>query len=162
MQTTQGRTVPRRQVLGPCGSAHAEITGQACGREVTVGGTAGMELSEVRQEIRHRIGGAALNIPEACDELVDTALRWWPERRMADYAREPSTSGPATLDAISVISAKVREDVEARWGMEANVCNALDLLCMAVVVEVANIWFSSVENRIELRRILFEVRHRHR
>jgi hypothetical protein len=162
MQTTQGRRLPGRQVPGPRGSAHGEITGQACGREVTVGGAAGMELSEVRQEIRHRIGGAALNIPEACDELVDTALRWWPERRMADYAREPSTSGPATLDAISVISAKVREDVEARWGMEANVCNALDLLCMAVVVEVANIWFSSVENRIELRRILFEVRHRHR
>jgi hypothetical protein len=147
MQTTQGRRVPRRQVPGPRGSAHGEITGQACGREVTVGGAAGMELSEVRQEIRHRIGGAALNIPEACDELVDTALRWWPERRMADYAREPSTSGPATLDSISVISAK-----------EANVCNALDLLCMAVVVEVANIWFSSIENRIALRSLMFRVR----
>ena len=117
-----------------------------------------LDIDWVRREVRHRIGGAALSIPEACDELVDTAIRWWPERRMADFARQSATSGPATLDAIAVISAKVREDVEHRWGIDANVSNALDLLCMAVVVEVANLWFSSVENRIALRRVMFEVR----
>ena len=139
-------------------AARDSFTGQAFEREVTVGGPPDIDIDWVRREVRSRIGGAALSIPEACDELVDTTVRWWPERRMADFARQAATSGPATLDAIAVISAKVREDCEHRWGIDANVSNALDLLCMAVVVEIANLWFSSVENRIALRRVMFEMR----
>lgn len=152
--------MPRRPVPDPRRVARARFIVQACGREVTVGDAPAATLAEIRQRVRDSIGKPAVDLGPACDELTDRTLYFWPERQMADYARKKESSGPATLDAVAVISAKVREDAEARWGLSANVTNALDLLAMAVACEVANIWFSSVEERIGLRRAIAVVRHR--
>lgn len=124
-----------------------------------MGDALGIGLVDLRVEVRHRLGGVALSMPDACDEVVDTVLRWWPERTMADLARCPEPH--KTLDAIPVIAAKVREDLEARWGTDANTLHAIDALVMTVVVEIANIWFSTRENRIELRRCMTLVRDMH-
>lgn len=121
----------------------------------------GLTLSSIREYVREQIGGPAVAVQSAADELVDTTLRWWPERRMAEIARRGSEgAGPDALDAIAVISAKVREDVEHRWRMSPNTTSALDLLCMAVVAEIANLWFSSADARIEMRAIMFTLRRR--
>jgi hypothetical protein len=123
-------------------------------------GTGGLTLAGIREHVREQIGGPAVAVQSAADELVDTTLRWWPERRMAELARRGNDAGPEALDAIAVISAKVREDVEHRWRMSANTASALDLLCMAVVAEIANLWFSSAEARIDMRAIMFTLRRR--
>jgi hypothetical protein len=138
---------------------HARLTVRACGQEVTVGDALGIGLVDLRVEMRHRIGTVATSMPDACDEIVDTVLRWWPERTMADVARHGDHY--KALDAIPVIGAKVREDLEARWGTDTNTLQAIDALVMTVVVEMANIWFSGRENRIELRRCMTIVRDMH-
>jgi hypothetical protein len=138
---------------------HDQLTVGACGQEVTVGDALGIGLVDLRVEMRHRIGRVAMSMPDACDEVVDTVLRWWPERTMADIARHGDHY--KALDAIPVIGAKVREDLEARWGTDTNTLQAIDALVMTVVVEVANIWFSGRENRIELRRCVTIVRDMH-
>jgi hypothetical protein len=56
------------------------------------------------------------------------------------------------------VTAKCREDLEARWKLTGNNSAALDLLLQAVVIEMANLWFSSAEMRIALRTIIFQVR----
>lgn len=122
----------------------------------------GLTLGWIREHVREAVGGAAVAAQSAADELVDTTLRWWPERRMAELARRGTTAGPEALDAIAVISAKVREDVEHRWRMSPNTESALDLMCMAVVAEIANLWFSSAEARIDMRAIMFTLRRRRR
>lgn len=124
-----------------------------------MGDAIGMELLDLLVEVRHRIGGIALSMPEACDEVVMTALRFWPERAMADIARR--SSHQKALDALPVIWSKVREDLEARWGTDANTLAAIDTLVQSVVVDMANIWFSTVENRIEMRRCIMLVRMMH-
>lgn len=124
-----------------------------------MGDALGIGLVDLRMELRHRIGGVARSMPDACDEIVDTVLRWWPERTMADIARGGDQY--KALDAIPVIAAKVREDLEARWGTDANTLSAIDALVMVVVVEIANVWFSTRENRIELRRCMTLVRDLH-
>jgi len=151
--------MPDRNVPGPRRVVRDSFTVVACGQEVTVGDALGIGLVDLRVEMRHRIGGVALSMPEACNEVVDTVLRWWPERTMADIARKGDQY--KALDAIPVIAAKVREDLEARWGTSLNTLNAIDALAMTVVVEVANIWFSTRENRIELRRCMTIVRDMH-
>lgn len=75
---------------------------------------------------------------------------------MADYAAKRDTSGMQVLDAITVIWAKVREDLEFRWGMDKNTQAALDMLVQPVVVELANVWFASAENRIAMRGCIVE------
>jgi len=75
---------------------------------------------------------------------------------MAQIARrwEPV---PAALEALAVISAKAREDIEARYGDTGNTGRVLDLLCNAVAVELANVWFCDVEDRIAMRRVCVRV-----
>jgi hypothetical protein len=118
----------------------------------------GLTLAAIRDIVRDQIGEPATAVQAAADELVDTTLRWWPERHMAALARRQADAGPEALDAIAVISSKVREDVEHRWKMSANTVSALDLLCLAVVTEIANLWFSSPEARIDMRAIMFTIR----
>jgi hypothetical protein len=147
----------------PGSAAREDFTGQAIEREVTMGGgpgTGGLTLRGIRDHVREQIGGPAVAVQSAADELVDTALRWWPERRMAELARRGGDATTDALDALAVISAKVREDVEHRWRMSPNTTSALDLLCLAVVTEIANLWFSSAEARIDMRAIMFTLRRR--
>jgi hypothetical protein len=143
-------------------AARDSFTGQAIEREVTMGGVpgTGLTLAGIREHVREQIGGPAVAVQSAADELVDTALRWWPERRMAELARRGADATTDSLDALAVISAKVREDVEHRWRMSPNTTSALDLLCLAVVTEIANLWFSSAEARIDMRAIMFTLRRR--
>lgn len=117
-----------------------------------MGDAVGIELLDLLVEVRHRVGGLALSMPEACDEVVLTALRFWPERTMADIARKDCQQ--KALDALPVIWAKVREDLEARWGTDRNTVAAIDALVQAIVVDLANVWFSCVEARIDMRRCI--------
>lgn len=76
---------------------------------------------------------------------------------MAELARRSATAGREALDAIGVISAKVREVLELGCATEDQ-SRAVDLLVMACVVEVANVWFRSIEHRIGMRRLCFQLR----
>jgi hypothetical protein len=80
---------------------------------------------------------------------------------MARYAAR-GEEGPVILDALSVIAAKALEDLEHRWGTDTNTLAAIDRLVMPVVVELASVWFASVESRIDMRRCMWEARHRAR
>jgi hypothetical protein len=124
-----------------------------------VGDPAGMDMAWLRTEVRHRIGGAALQMPDEVAVLVDMTLRYWPERHMAELARKSAGNEDRALDALAVVAAKIRETVEAMCAA-ARQNHAVDLLAFAVVVEVANLWFASTEHRIGLRRLAFQVRQR--
>ena len=59
---------------------------------------------------------------------------------------------------IAEILPAVRERVELRYGCAVSDRAAIDLLLRAVVIEMANLWFSAVETRIAMRRIMFWIR----
>lgn len=125
-----------------------------------MGDALGMLLDDLYRIINRRLH-AAPGMAEATAEVVATVLRWWPDRTMARYAAR-GEEGPLILDAISVVAAKTREDLEHRWGTDANTLEAIDRLVMPVVVELANVWFGSVEQRIGMRRCMRAARHRSR
>lgn len=124
-----------------------------------MGDPAGMDIEWLRTEVRHQVGGVALQMPDEVAVLVDMTLRFWPERHMAELARKQSGNEDRALDAVAVVAAKVRETLEAMCSA-ASKNNAVDLLAFAVVVEIANLWFASTEHRIGLRRLAFQVRQR--
>lgn len=91
---------------------------------------------------------------DAVSAVVEITCRYWPVEHMTRLARKPPESASAasdTLEAIAVIVAKVREDLEHRYGGSKNVAVAIDKLCHSVVLEVAEIWFSSPEARVAIR-----------
>jgi hypothetical protein len=139
------------------------FTGQAYGREVTVGDALDMlTLGDVRAAIRGAIGYPAQQLGHTCDVIVDEVCRQWPERHMANLARklDCDSAGGQVFDAIAVITAKVREQIEARWDCKHSEQAALDLVLRAIVVEFANLWFFDAAARIGLRKIIFTVRQR--
>lgn len=123
-----------------------------------MGDALGMLLNDLHAIINRRLHIAPV-MHDATAEVVDTVLLWWPERTMARYAAK-DCEDYLVLNAVRVIAAKVREDLEMRWGTAANTLAAIDHLLMPVVVEVGNIWFGSTEQRIDLRRCMWEVRYR--
>lgn len=125
-----------------------------------MGDALGMLLGDLCQIVNRRLHTAPI-LEHATSEVVATVLRWWPDRTMARYAAR-GEEGPLVLDAISVIAAKAREDLEHRWGTDQNTLEGIDRLVMPVVVELANVWFGSVEQRIDMRRCMWEARHRAR
>lgn len=119
-------------------------------------------IEALRSSVREAIGPPAEVLEHTCDVIVDEILRQWPERAMADIARRMGTNkaGGEALGAVAVIAARVREQIEARWGCRASDQAALGLILFAAVVEVANLWFASVEHRIGIRRLAFQLRQR--
>ena len=115
-------------------------------------------LSDLRDEIRRRMGHQADGLAEACDEVTSAVCYFWPQKWMADLARK-ADAGPFTLDTIAVIEAKVREDLEARFGTDRNTMRTLDLLVSAVVIEMFGMWFAGVEERIAMRRAMWVARN---
>jgi hypothetical protein len=141
--------------------ARDRLTCSACGREVTVGDALDtLTLRSLRDSIREAIGPPATTLAEVCDVILDEVCRQWPERAMADIARKQDSdaAGGQAFDAIAVITARVREQMEARYGCHPNHKEALDLILRACVIEFANLWFTNAEARIAMRRILFQVR----
>jgi hypothetical protein len=126
-------------------------------QEVPVGNAAGMDLVWLHAEVRHAVGGPALQMQDEVAAIVDTTLVHWPERHMADLARRADTAGRESLDAVGVIGAKVREVLELGCATQEQ-SQAVNLLVLACVVEVANVWFRSIEHRIGLRRLCFQLR----
>lgn len=120
-----------------------------------MGDVPGMRLAELRAEVNRRLGPVSKGMAEGVNAIVCTSLRCWPERAMTALAAKGGRD-PATLDAISVIWAKVREVLEARWGMDANTQAALDRLVQPVVVELSKVWFKSPEHRIAFRGCIVE------
>lgn len=91
---------------------------------------------------------------DAVAAVVEITCRYWPVDHMTRLAKKPaddSTAASDTLESVAVIVAKVREDLEHRYGGSKNVAVAIDKLCHPVVLEVAEIWFSSPEARVAIR-----------
>lgn len=114
-------------------------------------------LCDLRDEVRRRMGHQADGLADACDEVTTTVCYFWPQRWMADLARRLDASA-FWLDTIAVLEAKVREDLEARFGTDGNTMRTLDLLVSAVVMEMFAMWFCGVEERIAMRRAMWVAR----
>jgi len=153
--------VPRRQVPRAGRVARDSFTRRACGQGVTVGDALDTLTHEgLRYAIRAAIGPPAAVLEHTCDVIVDEVCRQWPERTMADLARklDSESAGGKVLDALAVITARVREQIEARWHCRASEQAALDLILQGCVVEFANLWFSGPEARIGMRAVIGAVR----
>lgn len=157
-----GTEMPERQMPSRTRSiACVCSTGSACGREVTVGDAlATTALSDLRDLIRRRLGSQASGLSDACDELVGSVCYWWPQAVMARIARRRAEMCADALGALAVIEAKVREDVEARFGVDPNTLRALDLLLPSIVMEMTSLWFHDAESRISMRRAMAAARQR--
>ncbi|NQW46629.1 MAG: hypothetical protein HQ464_02555 [Planctomycetes bacterium] len=147
---------------GPPRVAHDCFIGRACGQEVTVGDAPALSLPDLHVQIRRRIKGRAELLPDACAVIVDTVCFYWPQKYMASVARRSAEETPELLDALDVVSAKAREDLEARYGMATNTIEVLDNLVRPVVNEIANVWFDSIEARVDLRLCMWQIRRRQR
>lgn len=91
---------------------------------------------------------------DAIAAVVEIVCRYWPIEHMTRLARKPiedATAVAETLESVAVITAKTREDLEHRYGGSKNVAVAIDKLCSPVVLEIAEIWFSSPEARVAIR-----------
>lgn len=119
-----------------------------------------LTLREIADIIRDQIGPKAEKLEHTCDVLVMEVCRCWPERAMADIAARMTQPKAAddVLNAIAVTTAKVRENIESRWGCKPSHKAALDLILRACVVEFANLWFAAPEVRIRMRAIIMLVR----
>lgn len=121
-----------------------------------------LTLRELADLVRSSIGEKGEPLSHTCDVIVMEICRCWPEVVMAEIATKLGCSQAAdkVLDAISVTTAKVRENIEARWGCKPSHQAALDLVLRACVVEFANLWFSCAEARIGMRAVIALVRER--
>lgn len=126
-----------------------------------MGDALGDLLDDLRAAVRSRLGPPADELQDAADLIIDRVCYWWPCRWMTILARQKVDAdvGASALDAIAVIRSKVREDLEARWGITPGNRAALDAILDPAVVELANIWFSGAEERILFRRCCWAVRH---
>jgi hypothetical protein len=160
----QGRQgLPRWKLRRAGRVARDCFTGQAIEREVTVGDTLDtLTLDGLRATVRAFIGPPGEALEHTCDVIVEEVCRQWPEKTMADYAAKLDAVGDKVLDAIAVITARVREQIEARWGVKPSHTAALDLVLRGCVIEFCNLWFASAENRIAMRAIIAVVRHARR
>ena len=138
--------------------AHACFTVSACGREVTVSDApAGTSLPALRRVLRSRVDGAAA-WPEASDAFTDALCRVWPSNFMTIMARRQPESQIRVVASIPVITAKLREEVEYHWGDSATLRESFDAIGMELVVEFANLWFTSIAHRDALREACREAR----
>jgi hypothetical protein len=117
-------------------------------------------LAELQAAIRDRIGDPARAMEHTTDVLVQETARCWPVRHMVEIARQPNTSqaGEAALLGVAVVTAKIRENIEARWNKTHEAGGAFDLIARAVVIEFANLWFGDPATRIALCKIIGAVR----
>lgn len=125
-----------------------------------MGEAAPVLLAELQHAIRERIGEHGHAMSHTVDVLVQETARVWPVRHMVEVARHPNTSqaGESALAAVAVVTAKIRENVEARWQQTHDAGSAFDLMARAVVIEFANLWFSDPATRIALCKIIGAVR----
>lgn len=119
---------------------------------------AGTALAGLRRLIRERLD-VGPHEAAAVDEFVNAAARCWPQAYMTILARRQPESQEKAVQAVKVIVAKVREDVEAMWGAPPPLVDAFDRLGMGVVVEVANLWFESSTNRDAIRQACRDARN---
>jgi hypothetical protein len=157
----QGREdeLPRRR-LRPRRIPHDREAGQPLTREVPVGDAAATLLSQLQDEVRARIGEPAAALAHTTDVMVVECLRWLPVVQLTALARKPEkpTAGADTVAAVAVLSARCREQLEARWGASQPTVRAIDLLMRAVVVEVFNLWFRSPDARHAICQCVAAVR----
>ena len=100
---------------------------------------------------------AALVLALANPRLVEETRETRPDIALLVVDRSDS----AVLGPREAQITAAREQIEARWGCKPSEQAALDLVLRAVVIEFANIWFfCDPATRVELRKIIFEVRQR--
>jgi hypothetical protein len=117
----------------------------------------GTSLPALRRVLRARVEGAAA-WPEAADAFSDALCRVWPNNYMTIMARRQPESQIRVVASIPVITAKVREEVEFHWGDSAKLRESFDAIGMELVVEFANLWFTSIAHRDALREACREAR----
>lgn len=119
-----------------------------------------LTLRELCDAVREQIGPKGKTLSHTVDVIVTETCRWWPEKAMGDIARKQKKpkAAEAALNAITVTTAKVREQIEARWGCQPSDQAALDLVLRGCVVEVANIWFACPDARRGIRGVIKRVR----
>lgn len=124
-----------------------------------MGDTEASRLTQLRDAVRERIGKHAERLTHTCDVIVDEACRFWPEKEFLRIAAEVEANRSDGRDAIAVIStlvAKCRENIEARWGNQHT--QGINLLLEPVVIQLANIWFSSPQARLAMRQVILRLR----
>jgi hypothetical protein len=124
-----------------------------------VGGTAAAREA-VHEAITSRLGEHGRQFPRVCGDIADEVMRAWPTRHMTSIAIRGASAAAAkdALDGLAVISARVRETLEAIHGCDRNTMQALSLLVDVVAVEFANLWFASTpEGRQLLREAIRDV-----
>ena len=118
-------------------------------------------LKQLREILLADVGKAAKVMPDAAKSVVGSMLEWWPSTHMTILAKSKTMdAGIAASDAIDVLKAKCREDLEFHWGTHANVGLALDALLEPVAMSLADYWFESVDNRNTVRACMKELRDR--
>jgi len=120
-----------------------------------------VHCDQLRAAVRERIGEHADTFRHSVDVMVDEAMRYWPEKEFARIARtveENRSSGAEAIGVMAVVVAKCRENLEARWGAEPAHVHAIGLLMEPVVIQLANIWFSTNEARIAMREVIARLR----
>jgi hypothetical protein len=125
-----------------------------------MGGAAATQIDKFRAEIKSRVGDKANSMGHCCDVLTDETLRVWPLKAMLDIAEgiDSPTAGAETIAAVRVITAKTRENLEARWQLSTTKNETLRLLSAAVVIEIANVWFNSADGRTRILKTRAAIR----
>ena len=87
---------------------------------------------ELADTVRLRIGEHGESFGHTCDIIIAEICRCWPMEEMADIAAHLKDSHTADrfLNAFNVITAKVRENIEARWG-----CKRSNRIALGVVLK---------------------------
>lgn len=114
-------------------------------------------LDGLYARVRRGMGRRGRRMPAACDAITHSLCKWWPTRVMSRLANRDAHE--QVIAALSVVVAKVREDLEHRHGTDPNTLLALDTLLQPVCVEFANLWFSEVAVRAAMRRCCWLARH---
>jgi hypothetical protein len=119
-----------------------------------------MLLQAVRKIVRRGLQDVGQQMPHAVDLVCDETLYWWPSTTLTHYAQLQDVDRAQRLiaNAIDVVSAKARENLEAKWGDEPQTTRVISLLCQPVCCELMRHWFESAEHRIQLRRCISQVR----
>ena len=121
------------------------------------------DLDQLRAMLRENVGQKAEGMPDAANAIIDTILTWWPNAAMTQLAkRADDLAAHDSINALDVLKAKVREDLEYHWGTHKNVSLAVDLLAEDLAMSLLEYWWEDVRNRNAVRACIGELKARRR
>lgn len=117
------------------------------------------EREQLFAAVRQLVGDLSEPFAHTCDLLTIETLLCWPDRHLRHLLKTVTPEDPSEARACAnVLSAKVLENIEARWENEEISLSAIRVLADPVVVAVVNIWFSHADARAALLRVKKHVR----